>query len=135
MFAEKINKVTFLLRQEFPGRNSVSFLVSNASIIWCNQLDIPVDITNYILQGYENFSEIKEVTTYIYQECKLQESERNFIEQVANALKEKKLYYLTTAILNKIRVNSEPMKIIVIISFCVTAIGYFIYKSILCKNK
>ena len=55
----------------------------NAIKIWCHQLDIPQEITNYILRGYKQFNEIQELTNYIYQECKSREKEEtNLLEQL-----------------------------------------------------
>ena len=130
MLVQKINQVTEQCR-ELPIRNPIDFYLFHASKIWCNQLDIPQDITNYILQGYSQRNEIRELTTYIYQKWKEEkkEEEKNWLGHVVKiTLKRSRLYSFVKAILNGINVRSEDMNIIVIIAFGITAVGYFIYK-------
>ena len=69
MFVETLNQVTAQTIRECQGSKCFGEYLSHAIGIWCNQLNISQDITDYILRGYVQ-PEIKDFTKYIYKEGK-----------------------------------------------------------------
>ncbi|QHG16599.1 hypothetical protein [Nostoc sp. ATCC 53789] len=129
MFTQKLNLVTSQIENEYQDkRPTVNLCVCSAVKVWCYQFDIPQNITDYILNGYRLY-EIKDLTTYIYQELQpKQEEEKNWLGSVVQVYKNSKLFNLVASILNRINVRSDNMKFLVIIAFGITAVGYWLYK-------
>ncbi|MFB2839277.1 hypothetical protein [Floridanema evergladense] len=126
MFAEQLNRVTERVRRELQGSNSLDLYLSYSTRIWCEELDINKDVADYILRGYRQH-EITELTNYIYQEWEQkQEEEKDLLGWFKGNRKISQLYSL--AVFNLIKGRNENVRFIIIIAFCVTAIGYFIYK-------
>ncbi|MEH2361127.1 hypothetical protein [Nostoc sp.] len=129
MFIQKLNQVTEQIENEYQGKRqtvTLTLCLDSAIKLWCYEFGIDQNITYYILDGYR-LSEIKELTNYIYQECKpKQEEEKNWLEQLV--VKKGRLFNLVAAILNRVNVRSDNMKFIVLIAFGITAVGYWLYK-------
>lgn len=128
MFVKKLDKVTEQICSEFPGSNSVKFFLYNATKIWCNQLDIPQNITSYILKGYSELNEIQELTTYLYKEWEPKPQQKLTFQGWEKYNEESQLYKLINRIFALIKIKSQNMKMIVLIAFVITAVGYLLYK-------
>lgn len=129
MFVKEFNQLTEEICRELKYGTSDLFLIYDATRIWCNKLDIPQDITDYILAGYRQFSDIQNLISYLYQEWEPQKEKKKinfFYTETIN--KKSRLNYILAAILNRINLKEKPMTIIVIIALCTTAIGYWIHK-------
>ncbi|QLE59903.1 hypothetical protein [Nostoc sp. TCL26-01] len=128
MFVKKLNEVTEQICSEFPGRNSVYFFLYHASKIWCNQLDLPKNIADYILRGYSQLNQIQELTIYIYEEWKPKQQQRLTFLGLEKYDEESQLYKLVNRIFALINIKSQNMKMIALIAFVITAVGYLLYK-------
>lgn len=127
MFVQILEQVTAQLYSE-SGYEYIYSRLDSAIKIWCNKLEIPQEITDYILRGYCRLNEIQELTHHLYKEWQPKEEEEiSFFINRKKTLKKSKLYFLVTAILNRINVTSNNMKIIAIIAFIITAVGNWIY--------
>lgn len=130
MFTQKLNLVTSQIENEYQDKSkTVTWCVYSAIKVWCYQLDIPQNITDYILNGYTLYG-IQDLTNFIYQEWQPKpEEERDFWGQVVKInYKKSRLFNLVASILNYINVRSDNMKFLVIIGFGITAVGYWLYK-------
>ncbi len=130
MFVQILDQVTDKNKRECQDCKYIDYYLSNAIKIWCHQLDIPQEITSDILKGYQRY-EIKELTNYVYNEWQQEKKkeEKNWIGQVVHTIYEKsRLNSLIVNIFNLINMGVNNMKIIALIAFIITAVGYWIYK-------
>jgi hypothetical protein len=130
MFVETLNQVTAQTSRECQGSKYLGEYLSHAIGIWCNQLNISQDITDYILRGYVQ-PEIIDFTKYIYKEGKTEMNNWTiptpFGEVPTIFTLENPFYQQINALLNRMNIRGDNIKFIVIIAFAITAIGYFIY--------
>jgi hypothetical protein len=130
MFVEILNQVTAQTSRECQGSKYRREYLSHAIGIWCNQLNISQDITDYILRGYVQ-PEIIDFTKYIYKEGKTEMNNWTiptpFGEVPTIFTLENPFYQQINALLNRMNIRGDNIKFIVIIAFAITAIGYFIY--------
>lgn len=119
MFSQKLNEVRERIRHELRGRNPVELYLYHSTRIWCEELEINKDIADSILRGYCQ-PEIKDLTNYIYQEGTI-EKENWLIPH------RDRFYQYINALFNRINIRRENMEFIILISFAITAIGYWIY--------
>jgi hypothetical protein len=130
MFVETLNQVTAQTIRECQGSKCFGEYLSHAIGIWCNQLNISQDITDYILRGYVQ-PEIIDFTKYIYKEGKTEMNNWTiptpFGEVPTIFTLENPFYQQINALLNRMNIRGDNIKFIVIIAFAITAIGYFIY--------
>ena len=130
MFVETLNQVTAQTIRECQGSKCFGEYLSHAIGIWCNQLNISQDITDYILRGYVQ-PEIKDFTKYIYKEGKTEMNNWTiptpFGEVPTIFALENPFYQQINTLLNRMNSRGDNIKFIVIIAFAITAIGYFIY--------
>ena len=130
MFVETLNQVTAQTSRECQGSKCFGEYLSHAIGIWCNQLNISQDITDYILRGYVQ-PEIIDFTKYIYKEGKTEMNNWTiptpFGEVPTIFTLENPFYQQINALLNRMNIRGDNIKFIVIIAFAITAIGYFIY--------
>lgn len=129
MFFEILNQVAEQNKEECQNYKYLYDYLSNAIKIWCHQLDIPQEIIDYILKGYQ-IDEIKKLTTYIYNKWNQEKKkeEKNWFGQVVHTTYEKsRLHSLIVNIFNLINIRVNDMKIIALIGFIITAVGYWIY--------
>ncbi|MGB3636201.1 MAG: hypothetical protein WBA39_01215, partial [Rivularia sp. (in: cyanobacteria)] len=130
MFVKILDQVTDQNKKECQHCRYIDDYLSNAIKIWCHQLEISKEITNYILRGYQIY-EIKELTNYVYNEWQQEKKkeEKNWLSQVVHTIYEKsRLNSLIVNIFNLINMGVNNMKIIALIAFIITAVGYWIYK-------
>jgi hypothetical protein len=127
MFVQKFNQVTEQLCRELPNHKPAGFYLFHATRIWCNLLDISPDERNYILEGYKQLDVIKELTNYLYEESKEEEG-KNLLEHTKRAFTKSRIDYFIAGIFNRMNIKSENIKIIVLIAFGITAVGYWLYK-------
>lgn len=127
MFVQILNQVTEQTNRECQGSRYVRDYLIHAIAIWCNELTMPPDITDYILRGYRQH-QINELTAYIYQEWEPKPKEKFTFSGREKYYELSKLYSIVNkTIFNQINMRSENMKFIVLIAFGITAVGYFIY--------
>ena len=130
MFVETLNQVTAQTSRECQGSKYLGEYLSHAIGIWCNQLNISQDITDYILRGYVQ-PEIIDFTKYIYKEGKTEMNNWTrptpFGEVPTIFTLENPFYQQINTLLNRMNIRGDSIKFIVIIAFAITAIGYFIY--------
>lgn len=127
MFVQKLEKVTAQLKKEYLDKsNKIFFLLYHAITIWCEKFNISQNITDYILTKHQ-LTEIKNLTSYIYQEWEPKQREENYFLGKRTYSETSKLNNIVTAILTRINVRSEGVKIIVLIAFVITAVGYWLY--------
>ncbi|CAD5937761.1 hypothetical protein [Planktothrix agardhii] len=130
MFVETLNQVTAQTSRECQGSKYLGEYLSHAIGIWCNQLNISQDITDYILRGYVQ-PEIIDFTKYIYKEGKTEMNNWTiptpFGEVPTIFTLENPFYQQINTLLNRMNIRGDNIKFIVIIAFAITAIGYFIY--------
>ena len=124
MFVETLNQVTDQTIRERQGSIYVREYLSHAIGIWCNKLNVPQDITDYILRAYYQ-PEIKDLTNYIYQEGTIEKKNWTILTPFFPV--ENPFYQHINALLNRMNIRSDNMTFIVLIAFAITAIGYFIY--------
>jgi hypothetical protein len=131
MFVETLNQVTDQTIRECQGSKYFEDYLSHAISIWCNQLNIRQDITDYILRGYYQ-DEIITLTNCIYREGTIEKKTCKIPTPFGDAptifTVENPLYQHINALLNRINIRSNNMKFIVLIAFAITAIGFFIYQ-------
>ncbi len=138
MFIQILEEVTNQTSYEIE--NKYQRRISNISLqiqlyyairIWCNKLDIPNNISEYILQGY-NLHEIKQITDYVWEQGTKQKRTWNiptpFGEAPTIFQTENLFYQYINALFNRMHRRSEPMKFTVLIAFGITAVGYWLYK-------
>lgn len=124
MFFQILNKVT-----KDCQASHRPYLI-NAIDLWCKELQISQDITDYILTGYEQH-EINDLTNYIYEEWKPKIKEellglkKSYDLSKLYRIVNQRIFYQT--IFNPNNIRSETVKFIVLIAFGITAIGYCIY--------
>ena len=123
MFVEILNQVTAQTSRECQGSKYRREYLSHAIGIWCNQLNISQDITDYIRRGYSQ-PEIINFTNYIYKEGT---TEMNIWKIQIPFTDENSFYQHINALWNRMNIRGNNIKFIVLIAFGVTAIGYFIY--------
>lgn len=130
MFDQILEQVTTQLYSE-SRYEYIDLHLDNAIKIWCHQLDIPQEITNYILRGYKPFDKIEELTNYLEQEYgSKQQEETNLLEQlgkVPNYFKKNTLNNFVEDFFRRIKIRGNNMKIIGLIAFIITAVGYWLY--------
>jgi hypothetical protein len=101
-----------------------------AITIWSFRLNIPENITQYIIRGCKLY-EVRELTNFIWQEGttenKLWRIPTPVGEEPRFLRTENKLYQHIKSFFNLMHLRSNDMQIIVLIAFVVTAVGYFVY--------
>lgn len=131
MFVQILNQVADQNQRECQNGKYIYDDLSNAIKIWCHQLDIPQEITNDIRRGYKQFYKIEELTDYLEQGYgSKQQEEINVLEQLGklkNSLLNNTLNNFVEYFFNRLNIRSNNMKIIALIAFIITAVGYWIY--------
>ncbi|MCF3626925.1 hypothetical protein L2E65_19320 [Planktothrix agardhii 1801] len=130
MFVEILNQVTAQTSRECQGSKYRREYLSHAIGIWCNQLNISQDITDYILTGYVQ-PEIIEFTKYIYKEGTTEMNNLKIPTPLGEAptsfTVKNQFYQHINEFFHRMNIGSDNIKFIVLIAFAITAIGYFIY--------
>lgn len=98
--------------------------------IWSFRLNIPENITQYIIRGCKLY-EVRELTNFIWQEGTTENKLWRIPTPVGENSRflriENKLYRHIKSFFNLMHLRSNDMQIIVLIAFVVTAVGYFVY--------
>lgn len=131
MFVQILNQVAEQTSRQCQGSNTntVNDYLLCAIRNWCSKLDISEDESNYIQRGYKQ-QEILNFLFYLYQEGRTEKKtikiqtpwgEQGF--SVENQFNQhiKVLFF-------QMNITMSSVKIIVLIAFVVTAVGYFFYK-------
>ena len=130
MFVETLNQVTDQTRRECQGSKSFTDYLSRAISIWCNQLRISQDITDYIWRGYSQHGIIT-LTGYIHKQGTTEMINWKIPTPLGEASTsftvKNQFYQHINDFFNRINIRSDNIKFIVLIAFGITAIGYFIY--------
>lgn len=133
MFVETLNQVTDQTIRERQGSIYVREYLSHAIGIWCNKLNVPQDITDYIRRGYYQ-DEIQRLTNYIREEGRTENKiwigtiRTMFGDESKRFTVANPFYKHINALFERMNIRSEDMKFIVLIAFAITAIGYFVYR-------
>lgn len=116
------HKVVIELEKKFAHYNQAdSFTKLNYGIyFWCRELDISAEERDFIIQGVKN-NEIKKLIDFILKESR--HETKPWRIPIPNELHQHIKDYLLTI---NLRLNS--MRLIILLAFGITAIGYFVYK-------
>ena len=87
MFVQILDQVTDQNKIECQHCRYIYDYLSNAIKIWCHQLEIPKEITNYILRGYKPFDKIEELTNYLEQEMDPKQQEETNLLKIRKSTK------------------------------------------------
>ncbi|MBE9019841.1 hypothetical protein C7Y66_25015 [Chroococcidiopsis sp. CCALA 051] len=128
-------KVSFEVeRKDARTSGNITFntKLSYAIELWCSELEISKDITNYIFWGCR-LEPVKELTELIWHEA-IQENKTLKIsigigELPTPLIIKNHFYQYINHFFNKMNVRSGNMRLIVTIAFGVTAVGYWLYKT------
>lgn len=128
MFVQKLSQVIDQLRRA-PLNSSVQDYIFSGIKLWCNQLDLPQNITNYILKHYQQWSEIQNITNYLWDEWRPREiEEKNIFGFIkAKEMIQSRLNNLIALILKPTNIRVEKIEFSALVAFAVTAVGYVIY--------
>ncbi len=130
MFFETLNQVTEQTRGKCQGSKFPNDL-SHAIGIWCNLLEIPKDITDYILKECSQ-PNIVDFTNYIYKEGTRKmnnlTTQTPLVHEPTSLPVENQFHQHINEFLNRINIRSDKITFIVLIALAITAIGYFIYQ-------
>lgn len=103
--------------------------LSYAIQLWCSELKIDDNITNYINQGYQ-LEPVKGITEFFWKEA-ISENKNYNIQisfwQVQTFTIKNQFYQWINYFLNKMNIRIGDMKLIAVIAFGVTAVGYWLY--------
>ncbi|WP_107671148.1 hypothetical protein [Cyanothece sp. BG0011] len=126
-------KVMIELEKKFAHYNQAdSFTKLNYGIyFWCKRLDISDKEYDFIIQGVKN-NEIKKLIDFIFKES-LDETKslriRNLSTKESTTIQIKNEFYQQIKdFFLSIRSGLNPMRLIILLAFGITAIGYFVYK-------
>lgn len=130
MFVETLNQVTNQVDRQCKGSKFARDYLSHAIGIWCNQLNMSQDVTDYIRRGYFR-QEIITLTDYIYTQGTTEMNNWKiptpFGEAPTSFAVKNQFYQHINDLWNRMNIRSDNIKFIVLIAFAITAIGYFIY--------
>ncbi|BAY21186.1 hypothetical protein NIES2100_09350 [Calothrix sp. NIES-2100] len=106
--------------------------LSYAIELWCNELEISNHISSYILQGCQ-LPAVKEWTEFIWQEA-IQDKKTWKIPILGAELPtliqtENQFYCQINLFLQRMNIRIGHMKVIALIAFGMTAVGYWLYKT------
>jgi hypothetical protein len=129
------DKVGYELEMRYarPSRNiPFNIKLSYAIELWCSKLEIPNNISSYILQKCQ-LSAVTELSEFIWQEA-IQDKKTWKIPILGNELPtliqtQNQFYCHINLFLQRMSIRSGNMKLIVMIAFGVTAVGYWLYKT------
>lgn len=126
MFVQKLSQVTEQLRAS--PKNYIQNIVLHGIELWCHQLVISQDITDYILKHYQQGNGIGPITNYLWTEWQpTKKEEKNIFVQTTTSIKST-LNSLVTGVLNQIHIKSGEMEFFALIAFVLTAVGYWLYR-------
>ena len=124
MFLQKVNEITHQINGKYQRRTDY---LKQAIKVWCNHLDIShsQDISDYILRGYDQSPEMQKIVDLIWQESPKENEvlKNNLLYQSINPF-----YRYTNALLNRLNIGGGTIKLIVLIAFGITAVGFCLYK-------
>ena len=137
-FIEIVERISNTVGEDLKRRSArssvnISFHIKLSYCIdlWCKELAISdKEIISYIFQGCQ-LNPVKDFTEIVWQES-IQENQRLRIS-IPSCKDEiflipNKFYQCINTFLNRMNIRSDNMTIIAIMAFCVTAIGYWLYK-------
>ncbi|MEA5512309.1 hypothetical protein VB715_21280 [Crocosphaera sp. UHCC 0190] len=127
------HKVIIELNKKYDDYNQAPFFTKLIYGIdfWCQRLDIASEERDFIIQGVNN-DEIKKLIDFIFQESRnetkpwkipIRFAEIPTIIQIHNEFNQHIEDFLFT-----IDSSLSPMRLIILLAFGITAIGYFVYK-------
>ncbi|RUR74089.1 hypothetical protein ACF3DV_22965 [Chlorogloeopsis fritschii PCC 9212] len=138
-FVEIVERISYKVGYELERKyarpsGNISFPIKlrYAIELWCSELEISNNISSYILQGCQ-LSAVTELTEFIWQEA-IQE---NKTCKITTPVSEFPTLFTTKNpfsqcikfFLNRMNIKSENMRLIAMIAFSVTAVGYWLYKT------